>query len=74
MNNETPQNGADTKSQETFSTEAEKTRTDMMIVLDAYINSHHLPEDGREELRGKLLDLNVKLEDVFREIEELSKK
>lgn len=73
MNIENPQNGADAKSKETFSTEAEKTRLDMMVVLDAYINSHHLPEDGRDELRAKLSDLHVKLEDVFREIEKLSK-
>jgi len=62
------------KREEKFSAEAEKTRLDMMIRLDAYINSHHLPGEGREELVAKLKELHVKLEDVFEEIERLANK
>ena len=44
MSIENPKSGAE----KSFSPEAEKTRQDMMIALDAYINSHNLPEEGRE--------------------------
>ncbi|OGZ43271.1 MAG: hypothetical protein A2719_01110 [Candidatus Ryanbacteria bacterium RIFCSPHIGHO2_01_FULL_45_22] len=62
------------KREENFSAEAEKTREDMMIRLDAYINSHNLSEEGREELVAKLKELHAKLEDVFKEIEKLDNK
>ena len=62
------------KRDENFSAEAEKTREDMMIRLDAYINSHNLSEEGREELVAKLKELHAKLEDVFKEIEKLDNK
>ena len=45
-----------------------------MIRLDAYINSHNLSEEGREELVAKLKELHAKLEDVFKEIEKLDNK